>query len=127
MFGMNLRKIANKIMISYGDDVEIPAKRGYRQEYWVFPNGKIIDVETTHGQKAVEILQERGSKVPMQKGQSDIPDFMEAMKILFKEGAARVHRYGQDIVVSVNKFTSKILDSITDFLISKNVDLENNI
>ena len=111
---MDLRKIANKIAAT-------------RQEYWVFPNGKVVDVPQTHGQTAVEILEERGAKVPERDDGSGVPDFMKAMEVLFKEGAARVHRYGKDVVVSVNKFTSKILDAVTELFIDKNVPLENNI
>jgi hypothetical protein len=98
-----------------------------RQEWWVFPNGKVIDVPETHGQTAVEILEERGVEIPEREDGSGVPDFMKAMEVLFKEGAARVHRYGKDVVVSVNKFTSKILDAITELFIDKNVPLENNI
>lgn len=107
------------------DDIEIPAKRGHRQENWILPDGKVVDVPHTHGETAVEILEEQGVKIPMES--AGVPDYMAAMGILFKKGAARVHRYGQDIVFSVDKFTSKILDKITDFLIDKNVDMDKNI
>lgn len=57
----------------------------------------------------------------------NIPDFSAAMDILFKEGAARVHKYGKEIVISCEKLTPNIIDSITDLFISKNIPMENPI
>ena len=103
----------------------IQPMNSHRQEWWVLANKQVIDVSQTHGQTAVEILENRGSKVPIRPG--DIPDFSEAMNIMFKEGAARVHKHGNEIVISFEKLTSNIIDGVTDLLMSKNVPLENPI
>ena len=102
--------------------VEVAA---YRQEYWILPDGKAIKVPETHGKTAVEIIEKRGDEVPEKS--PGIPDFSAAMGILFKEGAARIHQYGNDIIVSVNKFTSKIIDAVTDFFIGKNLDMDKHM
>jgi hypothetical protein len=100
---------------------------GHRQEWWVLPNGTSVDVPETHGKTAVEILKKRNVKIPLLSDGSGIPDFMAAMGIMFNEGAARVHKFGNDIVVSFNRLTSKILDGVTNLLIEHNVPLNNPI
>jgi hypothetical protein len=103
----------------------IQPKIGHRQEWWVLANKQVIDVANTHGQTAVELLEKRGDKIPMRPG--NIPDFSAAMNILFKEGAARVHKYGNEIVISCEKLTPNILDGVTDLFISKNIPMDNPI
>jgi hypothetical protein len=98
---------------------------GSRQEWWILANKQIINVANTHGQTAAELIEARGDKVPMRPG--NIPDFSAAMDILFKEGAARVHKYGKEIVISCEKLTPNIIDGVTDLFISKNVPMENPI
>lgn len=98
---------------------------GYRQEFWVLSNKQVIDVPLSHAQTAVELIESRGDKVPTR--QDGTTDFSAAMDILFKEGAARVHKYGKDIVISCEKLTRNIIDGVTDLLISKNVPMDNPI
>lgn len=97
----------------------------HRQEWWVLQDGTPVDVPETHGKTAVDILQKKNVKIPMDD--SGIPDFMAAMGMMFNNGAARVHKFGNDIVITFNKLTPKIIDGVTDLLMAHNVPLNNSI